>query len=339
VDRSELPISNSELQARIAEVMKAVGAQMLEETSGATIPDPALEELHRLATILLPESLFDDPAKDSSVRTLFLTPDRCVASLPFGLLNLAEEGYRPLIERFDPIYLNGRPTPYVFDRYERSGADDASLPALVVANPSLGSRNASVFGDVASLDQGLAEAETVADLRPGALVLSAQTATKDRVIENWERTSLLYIVAHVLRDPEVAYLACIPLWSTSEQPSEDPYLDVTAIRRTRFAANPLVVLSGCASGASYVESEVVAPGLGQAFLDAGASAVIQTFWDVRDDVASTLMQRTMEAWMRDGLRPDQALNAARREFASSGAERSHPFFWASYFIELNAETD
>ena len=75
------------------------------------------------------------------------------------------------------------------------------------------------------------------------------------------------------------------------------------------------------------------PCLGDAFLDAGARAVIETFWPV-DDLSSRRLMSDWTARWRNGATPVQALCETRRAILQRGGAAGHPHFWAAYSIEV-----
>jgi len=143
------------------------------------------------------------------------------------------------------------------------------------------------------------------------------------------RAPFLYFATHVVSDPEASYLSYLPLspGARSESP-EANRLDLNDLSSVHFDANPTVVLSACSSGASFLVHGAHSPGLGEGFLRAGASTVIQNLWSVQDEATSILMQNFLDGWIRQGMRPDEALNAARRQaWEGADSKNRHPYYW------------
>jgi CHAT domain-containing protein len=67
-------------------------------------------------------------------------------------------------------------------------------------------------------------------------------------------------------------------------------------------------------------------GLVQAFLVAGASNVMATFWPVEDRATAQMMSRFYEA-LSSGQSEAEALASAQRAALRSSAT-AHPFYWA-----------
>src|SRR4029079_16781096 len=105
------------------------------------------------------------------------------------------------------------------------------------------------------------------------------------------------------------------------------------IRQTNLFGCNLVVLSGCGTGAAYTNEKGSAPSLGDAFLDAGAHAVVHTRWRVEDKESYELAKNFIKSWA-NGESPITALNNAERDaWRRSGGEPSST--WTSYAISVS----
>jgi CHAT domain-containing protein len=129
----------------------------------------------------------------------------------------------------------------------------------------------------------------------------------------------------------VPYIAFVPMATAASGRDADAYLELADILGADLSGCELVVLSSCASGAPYVEGHVASPSLGDAFVDAGARAVVGTFWSVRDDAAARVMREFARAYRGRGADAVTALCAARRRLLEEGVS---PHEWAAYAITL-----
>src|SRR5262249_4210537 len=136
--------------------------------------------------------------------------------------------------------------------------------------------------------------------------------------------------SHIVQDPEVPYVAFIPLAASQPEGGGDAYLELSDIRGTDFSGCRLAVLSGCGSGRGYVAKTATCPSLGDALIDAGVHAVVQTYCDVRDDAAAVLMAGFLDA-LQHGRDPVAALAVAQRDAARDGGD---PAAWSAYSITL-----
>ena len=178
-------------------------------------------------------------------------------------------------------------------------------------------------------------------LHPGALVLEDTAATTPRVLAAWRHARSLYFAAHVVRDGEAPYLQFLPLADSGDPVPAAAVLDAADIRATRFTGCELVVLSGCETGAGWTGGRVRGASLGDAFLDAGAAATVQTLWPVRDVGSHHIMRRFIAGW-RPGD-PAGSLAAVQRAFASDPAATAslgaRPFEWAAYAVKFRSAAD
>jgi hypothetical protein len=318
----DCPAERARAAAREARKMLAATG---DQTERVIAPELA-GNLRFLADALLPREVIDEKVVHTH-RLFIVTADGFLGCIPFEAFDVGREGaYAPLLDRIDVAYAR-----YIGDpRSIGSGS-----PGIILVNTQAATdlRTACLFQP--SLSEAMIEAETAASFDPGAIVLSSVSATKANLTNAWEHASYIYFATHTFGDPEVPYLVHIPLAPDSTRLGIDAtYLDVSDIRSADLGCCRLVVLSGCSSGVPYIDTRVQGPSLGDAFIDAGAGAVVQTWWDVRDDLARELM--TSFVALTNGRRssPVHALCEARRRAMRNRGGVRHPSFWASYSIEL-----
>jgi CHAT domain-containing protein len=173
-----------------------------------------------------------------------------------------------------------------------------------------------------------------------ATILTGARATKPAVLQHWESVRMLYYAGHVVRDPNLPFCSFLPLATEGAgvARSEHAYLGMADVRGADLSGCELVVLSACGGGAAYVTARSAAPGLGEAFLDAGARAVIRNFWDVRDEDAEQLMAMFLDRWGSGAADPIGALCDARRTAFHSDGYLASPLVWGSLAIGVSAST-
>lgn len=277
--------------------------------------------LHELTAKILPEEMTaaDEPG------LLLISPGGSLGLLPFEALSLGRE-YTPLLNTWDVAYLRFA---------DPAAPGHAHGRGVILADPQPPTALRRRYPLLADLGEGLIEAEIVTDALPESWILRREAATKERLFELWEDAPFIYIAAHFVRDPEAPYLTYLPMSRSEERrPLDASYLGIADIRSADLRRCRLAVLSGCASGAPYAGASNPSPGLGDAFIDAGVSVVIQTFWQVRDEEAARLMQGFVEQWAKQGASPLVAISRARRTYLQGRRGVRHPFTWASYSIKL-----
>jgi CHAT domain-containing protein len=97
---------------------------------------------------------------------------------------------------------------------------------------------------------------------------------------------VIHFAVHAISDQQNPYRASLVLTSDSEN---DGLLQVREILRLHLKAD-LVSLSACETGIGALQGEAGIASLVQAFLTAGAKAVIGSLWRVEDRWASELMK-------------------------------------------------
>jgi CHAT domain-containing protein len=264
---------------------------------------------------------------------LLVSADRSLARIPFDVLGVSVDTYVPLGHTWDVAWLCGLFNP----ASRRPGSQSAGVSALVLADPRPSPEVLRRFAEGTGLPLAIHEAALVARLVPGSMLLTGVEASGPALFGAWENARYLFIAAHVIRDPEIPFISFIPLGTAgSGHGLAESTLDDPEIRRADLSRCELVVLSGCGSGAPFVDLSTDAASLGESFLDAGAHAVVHTAWAVRDDDASRLMESFVRHWRERGLGPVQALNAAKREAAADSTRNIvDPASWGAFSIALN----
>jgi len=319
-----LDVAVDRLGQRIREVWKAMAADPVNPT--APPPPETVAALRELADVLLPDGINDRGTADAP---FYVSADGFLRQIPFEALHLSRgDLYDPLLRHRDVVYIRhvdafaARPSP--------------TAKGLIVVNTS---QPASIRGTISErreVAEALSEGESVAARFPNSVFLRAESATKANLTRLWENSSFVYVASHILSDPDVPYLSLLPLADDKLQAGPDAaLLDVGDILSADLRGCAVVVLSGCSSGVPYVGRRSSAPSLGDAFLDAGAQTVVQTFWDVRDDRARHLMEIFLRRWDGSSAGAVRAMCDARREAMEGPDGVRHPFSWAAYSVQIN----
>ncbi len=302
------------IRAWVGRATRAMG-RSLEDARG--VPP----ELTRLAGALLPPSVIDGTA---GAKMLLISPDGWLSLLPFEALDISGgPAYLPLLSRYEVAYL----------RYQTAAAPPARGDPLVVANPDISPELGRRYPALRPLAFDRREVSAISTRYPGTRVLAGREATKARILAAWEKAPILYVASHVVRDPQTPYVTFIPVAPAGTGTHDPGYIDMEDVAGADLRGCTLAVLAGCASGVPYVAAGGTAPSLGQVFLDAGARAVVETFFPVRDEDAEATMEEFLQAWIGGGDDPVAALTRVRRKALADGARRGG-FAWAAFSIEL-----
>jgi len=318
-----LAVAAAEIRTRVESLI----AELARDPGNSAAPASAAfaAEAAALAEVLLPAAIREDPRP----RELFVSGEGALALLPFGVLDL-EPGprYAPLAASVAVAALR--------DAGPVAGAPARSTGVLV-ADPVVPTRLRRRYPGLLDLAATADEVAAVGRLLPRTVVLGGESATLAGLGAQWGGADVLYFACHTVRSPESPFRTFLPLSAPpgAEESLQTSFLDVASIRGADLAGCRLVVLASCASGAPYVSGRVWAPSLGDAFLDAGAGAALQTLWRVRDEDAARLPGLFLQGWRVQGLGPVAALAAAcRAVMVGPDGQPRHPFGWAAYVLEL-----
>ena len=297
-------------------------ADKLADMNGALISRDAgfLRESHALAHLLLPAVVFESAAP----MRLFVSADGFLLGTSFESLNLEPTTFAPLGTRHQVATLQlaqtGKQTTAAGSPI---GMFNPAMPeTLLLSHPILSEKLHYSEGEVARL----------CELFPQTQRLSGAGATKAALLAHWESSPLLYFATHVVREPQVRYITFLPLAANEEGGVQDPYIEIADVRRANLSGCKLVVLSGCSTGAPYVTTGAASPSLGEAFAQAGAHAVVHTYWPVRDDAAASVMDGFIRAYAECGDAV-AAMTQARVQALEQGLD---PRAWLAYSVMVNA---
>ncbi len=207
---------------------------------------------------------------------LGILPEGELCGLPFQALLRREEGA-------GDAYLAQR---YALFYQSVLGEGSAEAPGRADPRPPL---NLVVFGNPdASLLGSEREGIYLEALIPGARVLLGPKATERSAKENLGRYSVCHIASHARLDhssPERSYILLAP------GEGEDGHLTVEEIYGLSLDRSPLVTLAACRTAVSVRSEGGELIGISDAFLAAGANAILATLWPVDDAAAEQVIKR------------------------------------------------
>jgi CHAT domain-containing protein len=287
-------------------------------------------------------------------RELIIVPDGALRYLPFGALLVPGRA-------IDPNASAGQ-LPYLVReysiRYAPSISVIAALRARPVREPAPGEKIMLAVGDPlyegpsATATRGLSyarlakpgrllqssrEVEAIAGLYPATVVtkLMRREANKDTVKANIRGQRIFHFAVHAFVDEDNPEFSGLLLGRTNRSAAADSgMLQVYEILSLKMNAD-LVVLSGCQTGlGKRLEGEGLV-GLTQAFLYAGARALVVSLWNIHDRSTAELMIHFYQR-MREGVKPPDALRAAQVALIQEG-EFAHPYFWSAFSVVGDAD--
>jgi CHAT domain-containing protein/tetratricopeptide (TPR) repeat protein len=288
----------------------------------------------------------------------FLTTSRLAVVLdatlefaPLAALPLTD-GDMPLVTRYDLMRLPTATWLPDLARQERRSTAGTGTRIAVVADPvfsvadrrlstgpiltaSIGPRSDTISG----VDAGVAparlafsrlEADAIAAVAPAATVLRDFDATKSALqMLALDGIDVLHFATHAEQHalrPELSSVI-LSLVDADGRPQDGRMRlhEVVGLPLT----GQLVVLSACQT--------VIGPGLrgdglqglARGFLQAGASMVVASLWDVDDRATMVLMRHFYQALVGEGRSPSGALAHAQR-LMQSNERWQHPRYWAGF---------
>jgi len=222
---------------------------------------------------------------------------------------------------------------YLIERFEISYAPSASVLKLCRTHPN--SAQISDFKSEASemVALGLEESGTpsigeevaaLANLFPGAVMLTGESATRSNLLRAAPRARFLHLASHgyFRRDnPMFSFLKLA-----------DSQLNFYSLLDLKLNAE-MVTLSACHTGVNKIFPGDELHGLMRGFLYAGAPSVIASLWAVSDRSTADFM-REMYSRIRAGETKRAALRSAQIAIKDA---YGHPYYWAPFILMGNPE--
>lgn len=296
---------------------------LLERRDGSDGPGAA--RLHR---DLLAGALDALPVE---VSRLILVPDGPLHALPFDALRTADGG--PLLPERYAVSI--APSATLWLHWRESEPRSRHGGVLALADPdSLGAQGTAVSQAwrqtglaLARLPQARAEAEVASDVgAPGSRVLLGPDASEQRLKStDLHRFDVVHLATHAIVDLESPARSAVILAPGGE--GEDGLVQAREISALDLGPS-VVVLASCrsVSGVGLRGEGVV--GLGRAFFEAGAHAVVGSLAPLRDDDSSALLTSFYRR-LADGSSLSEAMAGARRDRIRAGAP---PAAWGGMIV-------
>lgn len=202
---------------------------------------------------------------------------------------------------------------------------DESVPAVLVRG--LAELSGSKLQDLpGSRDEVLAVAKIAGQ---NSRVLLGQSATETNLkAQHLEDFRIIHFATHADADPQYPDRAALVL-GVAPHTADDGLLQVREIMNLRLNAD-LVTLSACDTQVGATRGEAGVVNLEQAFLIAGAHAVVASLWNVEDSSTTALMVAFYEHLARheDTV---LALAHAKRDILAKYGNTS-PYYWAAFVL-------
>jgi CHAT domain-containing protein len=288
-------------------------------------------------------------------------PDDALHTVPFALLPWSREHPAEPLVRHSESWVE--PSALLFARSEshpQAGPSAAPAPRFVLVGDPVFNRTAwrrecggsdgplrSQTGQeplawtqtLPSLAGSRAEVASVAALlrraRPAGSVatLVRCQATAAALRADAPDAELLHVATHGLVDARRPRLSALAL-TRGTGPDDDGALRLLDIVQLRLRAQ-LVVLSACDTSRGRLLPGEGVLGLAQAFLQAGAAAVIASYWRIEDEATEPLMRRFYSHLLLDRSTAAAALRRAQLE---EQAAATGSYSWAAFSLYGRADS-
>jgi CHAT domain-containing protein len=264
---------------------------------------------------------------------LLISPHRVLHLFPFHALTVTAKDTQPtfLVEQYCISYIPS--ASFLVEQRKHSVTPIYSMLAIAPDDKSL------PFSED--------EIEKIPrTLFPYLKVMKNAEANADQILRHWEHYDAVHFATHAKMNLR------FPLYSTIQ--CADRGLQLHEILRQKMRAR-LVVLSACETGLGVgalrdVPTSDDLVSFPRAFMTAGVTSVVASLWLVEDAATAALMKkfyrniaffRTSQDTSRMTLPTSSAdklacaLTFAQRQFlteARASGKKTHPFFWASFFL-------
>jgi CHAT domain-containing protein len=286
--------------------------------------EPLLRSFHEARLIISPDGiLYSLPFETLRDREGFVVRSKIISYTPSAsvLWRLrtahAESSRRPLLAVGAVDYKMVRALPESISRG----------PVAAVIVRGIAELSGSHLEDLpASRDEVLAIAQIAG---PAAELLLGENATesafKNQTLSDFR---VIHLATHASSDPQYPDRAALLLGIAPHTP-DDGLLQVREIMRLPLQAE-LVTLSACDTNIGTAEGEAGVVSLEQAFLIAGARAVVASLWNVEDN-STTVLMKGFYTHLAQHEDKALALAHAKRDLLERYGNVS-PYYWAPFVM-------
>lgn len=254
---------------------------------------------------------------------LVVVTEGALDRLPFAALRDAGDGY--LVERVAIRYASSLDAAGA--GAGQPGAPLARAP-VIVGDPSF---DRALFPELELLGDAAREVADVAAAHPASEVVQPGAATRSAVTRALARASLFHFAGHARIVAGAAHLSHLVL-ARSGGGFGANVLYAADIARLDLRRVRLVVLSSCGTTQALSRRGSAARGLSEAFLAAGAGAVVSSLWEADDEGTAALMADFHRA-VAAGTSGPEALRRAQLRMLAGPAHHRAPRTWGAFRYE------
>jgi CHAT domain-containing protein len=179
----------------------------------------------------------------------------------------------------------------------------------------------------AGIYNNVQEAQYISTRTRGDLFTEA-AADKSNFIQHFTNYRLHHLAMHAEQDPDKFERSAL-IFANGEK------LFFHELYQFNLPSD-LVVLSACNTGVGSLKPGEGIMSLSRALTYAGVRSSVNSLWPVPDKETAEIMVAFYD-YLKQGLRKDDALASAKRDFLALNPLKSHPYYWAGFV--LNGEPD
>jgi CHAT domain-containing protein len=299
-------------------------SDQLSEQLYAILLEPVLKSFHQSRLIVSPDGILHSlPFEALREGTGFVVRSKIVSYTPSATV-LWRLRTAPILESRRSLLAVGA-VEYNMVRALPKSIERGSMAVVIVRG--LAELSGSRLEDLpASRDEVLTIAKIAG---PNTVLLLGQNATesafKSQPLSDFR---VIHFAAHAAADPQYPDRAALILGIGSNT-AEDGLLQVREIMRLPLKAE-LVTLSACDTNVGTAEGEAGVVSLEQAFLIAGARAVVASLWNV-EDRSTTVLMKAFYTHLAQREDKALALTHAKRDILEQYGDAS-PYYWAPFVM-------
>lgn len=256
--------------------------------------------------------------------SLIVIPDEMTAAVPVGALFDDRQG-RYLIQDFAVAV-----SPSATDAVWKAPADNAvGIPdrdLLGIADPAIDRER---HLDLVRLPRAEAEVEGLAQLYPTRLALVGPQATEEAFVREAVRSRVVHFAGHSRFHPTRRELTALLFAPSSDA---DGMLTVAEMGQLDLRTTNLVVLSSCGDGGGSFRGAPAADERVEAFLSAGADAVLTSLWPVQDRAAAAFMKSFHQSSATGASAAESYRAAALAMLSQDSTRLAGPQAWAAFAL-------
>ena len=266
--------------------------------------------------------LLGPASRGRAVRELVVVPDGVLGRLPFAALR--DPTGRYLVESTTIRYASSVAAA-VRRRDDAMARRARGAAVLLIGNPAF---DRGAFPALEPLRSAEQEVARVRAAYPEATLLHAGTATKRAVAGALSQATLMHFVGHAQLVERVPALSHLVLARDGGGLATDA-LSAAEIARLDLRRLRLAVLSSCGTVQARSRRDDTEGGLAEAFLDAGAGAVISSLWEV-DDAATAGLMGELHRALTQGASGAGALREAQLHALRAGGAEGAARVWSTF---------